>query len=155
MPSRIRESKSPRKFSRLRFLTSRSCLPLECVETLVFRRQVNGVICNSTPWACTDFNHCLKHPGFLSGHPQELSSYALRRFRKPRGTRIWVTQGPVFSAAITWWTKSAYLGTTSRADPIKTIGLMNNKRGPRAPARPDAEDPGNGKLKTNPEPSAW
>ena len=49
------------------------------METPIFRRRVNGVICNSTPWAYTDFNHCLKHPGVLVGYSQVLCSYALRR----------------------------------------------------------------------------
>ena len=51
----------------------------ECMDTPVFRRQVNGVICDSTPWAYSDFNHCLKRFGILAGYPQEPSSYALRR----------------------------------------------------------------------------
>ena len=51
----------------------------ECMDTPVFRRQVNGVICDSTPWAYSDFNHCLKRLGFLAGYPQKLTSYALRR----------------------------------------------------------------------------
>ena len=38
------------------------------METPIFSRQVNGDICNSTPWACTDFNHRLKHLGFLAGY---------------------------------------------------------------------------------------
>ena len=54
-------------------------MPLEGVEILVFRRQVNGVICDSTPWAFTDFNYCLRRLGVLAGYPQELSSHALRR----------------------------------------------------------------------------
>ena len=37
-------------------------------------------------------------------------------------------------------TQSAYLGTTNRGDLIKTVGLMSNKRGPRAPVKLDAED---------------
>ena len=49
------------------------------MEAPIFRRQVNGVICNSTPWAYTDFNLCLKRLGFLVGYPQGLGSYALRR----------------------------------------------------------------------------
>ena len=36
-------------------------------------------------------------------------------------------------------TQSAYLGTTNRGDPIKAVGLMSNKRGPRAPAKLDAD----------------
>ena len=51
----------------------------ECMETPIFRRQVNGVICNSTPWAYTDFNYCLKRLGFLAGYSQDLGSYSLRR----------------------------------------------------------------------------
>ena len=49
------------------------------METPVLRRQVNDVVCRSTPWAFADFNYCLKCLGFLAGYPQELSSYALRR----------------------------------------------------------------------------
>ena len=37
-------------------------------------------------------------------------------------------------------TESAYLGTTNRGDLIKAVGLMSNKRGPRAPVELDAED---------------
>ena len=37
-------------------------------------------------------------------------------------------------------TQSVYLGTTNRGDLIKTVGLMSNKRGPRAPVKLDAED---------------
>ena len=48
----------------------------EGMQTPIFRRQVNGVICNSTAWAYTDFNHCLKRLGFLAGYPQDLGSYA-------------------------------------------------------------------------------
>ena len=51
----------------------------ECMETPIFRRQVNGVICNSTPWAYTDFNYCLKRLGFLAGYSQDLDNYSLRR----------------------------------------------------------------------------
>ena len=50
-----------------------------CLETPIFRRQVNNTICNSTPWAFTDFNYCIKRLGFLSGYPQMLTSYLLRR----------------------------------------------------------------------------
>ena len=50
-----------------------------CLETPIFRRQVNDTICNYTAWAFTDFNHCIKRLGFLSGYPQELTSYVLRR----------------------------------------------------------------------------
>ena len=49
------------------------------LETPIFRRQVNDTICNSTPWTFTDFNHCIKQLGFLSGYPQILTSYVLRR----------------------------------------------------------------------------
>ena len=49
------------------------------METPIFRRKVNGVICDSTPWAFTDFNYCLRRLGVLAGYPQELSSHALRR----------------------------------------------------------------------------
>ena len=51
----------------------------EIMETPIFRRQVNGGICNSTPWAFSDFNYSIKRLSFLSGYPQELSSYILRR----------------------------------------------------------------------------
>ena len=51
----------------------------ECMETPIFRRQVNGAICNSTPWAYTDFNHGLKRLGVLAGYSQVLGSYALYR----------------------------------------------------------------------------
>ena len=37
-------------------------------------------------------------------------------------------------------TQSAYLGTTNRGDFIMAVGLMSNKRGPRAPVKLDAED---------------
>ena len=37
-------------------------------------------------------------------------------------------------------TQCAYLGTTNRDDLIKAVGLMSNKRGPRAPVKLDAED---------------
>ena len=50
-------------------------------------------------------------------------------------------------------TQSAYLGTTNRGDLIKTVGLMSNKRGPRAPAKVDAEGFKNRQLE-NPELSA-
>ena len=49
------------------------------METPIFRRQVNGAICNSTPWAYTDFDHRLKRLGVLAGYSQVPSSYALRR----------------------------------------------------------------------------
>ena len=49
------------------------------MESPIFRRQVNGDICNSMPWAFSDFNYSLKLLGFLSGYSQELSSYVLRR----------------------------------------------------------------------------
>ena len=49
------------------------------METPAFRRQVNGVICDSTPWAYKDFNYGLERLGFRAGYPQVLSSYALRR----------------------------------------------------------------------------
>ena len=51
----------------------------ECMEPPVFCRQVNGVICDSTAWAYTDFNYGLKRLGFRAGYPQELTSYILRR----------------------------------------------------------------------------
>ena len=38
-------------------------------------------------------------------------------------------------------TQSVYLGTTSRACLIKAVGLMSNKRDPRAPVKLDAEGP--------------
>ena len=49
------------------------------METPIFRRQVNGDICNSTPWAPPDFNYSIRRLGFLSGYPRKLSSYILRR----------------------------------------------------------------------------
>ena len=49
------------------------------METPILRRQVNSVICDSTPWAFADFSYCPKRPGFLVGYPQEPSSYALHR----------------------------------------------------------------------------
>ena len=51
-------------------------------------------------------------------------------------------------------TQSAYLGTASRADLIKTIGLMGNKRDPRAPVKLDAEDLEDDRLETHPKLSA-
>ena len=51
-------------------------------------------------------------------------------------------------------TQSAYLGTTSRADLIKTVGLMSNKRDPRAPVKPGAEDLEDEILENHPELSA-
>ena len=51
----------------------------EIMETPIFRRQVNGDICNSTPLAFSDFNYSLKRLGFLSGYSQKLSRYVLRR----------------------------------------------------------------------------
>ena len=51
----------------------------EIMETPVFRRQVNGDICNSTPWTFSNFNCSIKRLGFLSGYPQELCRYILRR----------------------------------------------------------------------------
>ena len=36
-------------------------------------------------------------------------------------------------------TKSAYLGTVDRSDLIKSVGLMSNKRDPRAPTRLSSE----------------
>ena len=52
-----------------------------CLEIPIFRRQVNDTlaICDSTPFAFTDFNYCIKRLGVLSGYPQTLTSYALRR----------------------------------------------------------------------------
>ena len=47
-------------------------------------------------------------------------------------------------------TQSAYLGTASRADIIKTIGLMSNKRDPRAPVKLDAEDLEDDRLEKHP-----
>ena len=38
--------------------------------------------------------------------------------------------------------QSAYLGTVSRSDPIKSVGLMSKKRGPRAPVKLSAEELG-------------
>ena len=40
-------------------------------------------------------------------------------------------------------TQSAHPGTTSRANLIKAVGLMSNKRDPRAPVKLDAGDPEN------------
>ena len=37
-------------------------------------------------------------------------------------------------------TQSAYLGTANRVDLIKTVGLMSNKRDPRAPVKLGVED---------------
>ena len=37
-------------------------------------------------------------------------------------------------------TQNAYLGTTNRGDLIKTVGLMSNKRDPRAPVKLGAEN---------------
>ena len=51
----------------------------ECLETPIFRRQVKDTICNSTPWTFSDFNYWIKRLGFLSGYPQTLTSYVLRR----------------------------------------------------------------------------
>ena len=51
----------------------------EIMETPIFRRQVNGDICDSTPWAFSDFNYSIRRLGFLSGYPQDLTSYVLRR----------------------------------------------------------------------------
>ena len=51
-------------------------------------------------------------------------------------------------------TQSAYLGTASRADLIKTIGLMSNKRDPRAPVKLDAKDLEDDRLEIHPELSA-
>ena len=51
-------------------------------------------------------------------------------------------------------TQSAYLGTTSRADLIKTISLMSNKGGPRAPVKLDAVDLEDDILENHPELSA-
>ena len=51
----------------------------EIMEIPIFRSQVNGDICNSTPWAFSDFNYSIKHLGFPSGYPQELSSYTAQR----------------------------------------------------------------------------
>ena len=51
-------------------------------------------------------------------------------------------------------TQSAYLGITSRADLIKAVGLMSNKRDPRAPIKPDAEDLENKRLENHPKPPA-
>ena len=48
-------------------------------------------------------------------------------------------------------TQSAYLGTTNRAGLIQTIGLMSNKRDPRALAKLDPE---NDRLKNHPKLSA-
>ena len=47
-------------------------------------------------------------------------------------------------------TKSVYLGTINRADPIDIVGLMSNKRDPRAPAKLDVEDPENADWKPTP-----
>ena len=44
--------------------------------------------------------------------------------------------------------QGTYLGTANRADLIKAIGLMRNKRGPQAPVKPDPE---NGRLGNHPE----
>ena len=51
----------------------------ELLETPIFRRQVNSEISDSGPWTALDFNYRLKRLGFLSGYPQSLSSYVLRR----------------------------------------------------------------------------
>ena len=48
-------------------------------------------------------------------------------------------------------TQSAYLGTTNRADLIKTISLISNKRGPQALVKLDPE---NDRLENYPELSA-
>ena len=42
----------------------------EIMETLIFRRQVNGDICNSTPWGFSDFNCSIKRLGFLRAIPK-------------------------------------------------------------------------------------
>jgi hypothetical protein len=51
----------------------------ELLETPIFRRQVKGDISHSIPWNYSDFNYCIKRLGFLSGYPQDLNSYVLRR----------------------------------------------------------------------------
>ena len=51
-------------------------------------------------------------------------------------------------------TQSAYLGTASRADLIKTIDLMSNRRDPRAPVKLDAEDLEDDGLENHPKLSA-
>ena len=45
----------------------------EIMETPIFRRLVNSDICNSTPWAFSDFNYSIKCLGCLSRYHQELS----------------------------------------------------------------------------------
>ena len=63
----------------------------------------------------------------------------------------------MFSAAtacVKVGTRSAYLGTTSRADLIKTISLMSNKRGPKAPVQLDAKDLEDDGLENHSERSA-
>ena len=51
----------------------------ELLETPIFRQQVKGDISDSVPWTYSDFNNRIKRLGLLSGYPQDLTSYVLRR----------------------------------------------------------------------------
>ena len=50
-----------------------------CLGTPIFRHQVDDTICDSTPFTFRDFKYCIKRLGQLSGYPQVLTSYVLRR----------------------------------------------------------------------------
>ena len=51
----------------------------ELLETPVFHQQVKGDISDSVPWTFSDFNNHIKRLSLLSGYPQDLISYMLRR----------------------------------------------------------------------------
>lgn len=51
----------------------------EIRETPIFRRQKGDDICTSTPLGFSDFSYYLKRLGVLSGYPQILTTYVLRR----------------------------------------------------------------------------
>ncbi|KAF8534000.1 hypothetical protein BDD12DRAFT_897299 [Trichophaea hybrida] len=128
----------------------------ECRETPVFRRHVDGDICDKTPLTFSDFNYYLKRLGLLSGYPQTLTSYVLRRgaanavdcpevTEAQRNQIMGHARADVFRRhymhqTVKVDTQSAYLGTVDRADLIKNIGLMSTKRDPRAPVKIQAEE---------------
>ncbi|KAH0602744.1 uncharacterized protein H6S33_008394 [Morchella sextelata] len=108
-------------------------------------------ICPTTLLVYSDLNQYLKRLGVLAGYPQKLTTYVLRRGAAnavdcPEVTDVQRNQimgharADVFRkhylhSTVKVDTQSAYLGTVSRADLIRNIGLMSANRDPRAPVR--------------------
>ncbi|KAH8145064.1 uncharacterized protein LAJ45_10975 [Morchella importuna] len=125
----------------------------DMLETPVFRRQEGTDISRTTPMAYRDLNHYVGRLGVLSGYPQRLTTYVLRRgaanaVDSPEVSEVQRNQIMGHSRADTFRkhylhqtvkidTQSAYLGTVSRSDLIRNIGLMSAKRDPRAPVKVD------------------